>query len=662
VRCAAGLLAVPLALGGCSGDGRSHDDAAEREEPAARERPEPEPSRPTLAVPPEATTVVPGDAAADLAASASSTFFEEAPVVVLAPADDLVAQARAASAAVALGGPLLLSPPPAPAATTTTSARDGAAPDRRAAARARPATPGVVIADELRRLAPEAVLAFGRTAARWAREQDGALRVVVAPDDPEDLRSFGQLDLDEPEVVALGGLAASVAGLPRDRPPLLTLDAPPPAGGDAATTGGDGTTDEPGGAATGEEAAAARAGGDGAAGGDARPDDEDSGGTGDAGRGDDADDGSDGEAEAGEGAGGADAPDERLPAVDPAEPVADVLVVVERADAGLAAVATARASGARVVASAGTDPRTDRDAIAALAEGPVPDRVVAFGSGFGPADRLRRRLEVAATGVELPGGGQVVFPGRRMVALYGHPGAPVLGVLGEQPADAAVARAQRLASGYDALVDEPVVPAFEIITTVASGAAGPDGDYSSESEVADLRPWVDAAGQAGMYVMLDLQPGRTDFLTQAQRYEELLAEPHVGLALDPEWRLGPNQRHMAQIGSVGVDEVNAVAAWLAGLTRERRLPQKLLLLHQFQLRMIGERGRLDTGHDELAVLVHADGFGTPGQKLDTWRALRSDPLAGTWWGWKNFIDEDRPTFTPEQTVAVDPTPWFVSYQ
>jgi hypothetical protein len=610
------LLAVPLALGGCSGgDGPSDDDAAEREEPAERDRPEPEPSRPTLAVPPDATTVVPGDAASELAASASSTFFKDAPVVVLAPADDLVAQARAASAAVALGGPLLLSPPPAPAPPTT-SGPDGAARDGRSAARARPATPGVVVADELRRLAPEAVLAFGRTAARWARDQDGALPVVVAPDDPEELRSFGPLDLAEPEVVAPGSLAASVAGLPRDRPPLLTLDVPPPAGdsddtGDADSGGGSAPTDA----------------------------------------GNDSDD-----------VGGGDGPDDRLPAVDPAEPVADVLVVVERADAGLAAVATARASGARVVAIAGTDPRTDRDAIAALAEGPLPDRAVAFGSGFGPADRLRRRLEVAATGVELPGGGQVVFPGRRMVALYGHPGAPVLGVLGEQPADAAVARAQQLASGYDALVDEPVVPAFEIITTVASGAAGPDGDYSSESEVADLRPWVDAAGRAGMYVMLDLQPGRTDFLTQAKRYEELLAEPHVGLALDPEWRLAPDQRHLAQIGSVGVDEVNAVAGWLAGLTRERRLPQKLLLLHQFQLRMIGERGRLDTGHDELAVLVHADGFGTPGQKLDTWRALRSDPLAGAWWGWKNFIDEDRPTFTPEQTVAVDPTPWFVSYQ
>ena len=219
-----------------------------------------------------------------------------------------------------------------------------------------------------------------------------------------------------------------------------------------------------------------------------------------------------------------------------------------------------------------------------------------------------------------------------------------------------------MAAGYHGMVDETVVPPFEIITTVASASPGTDGDYSAESEVADLRPWVDAAARAGVYVVLDLQPGRTDFLTQARRYEELLAEPHVGLALDPEWRLAPDQRHLAQIGSVGADEVNAVAAWLAELTRERRLPQKLLLLHQFQVRMIGERARVDTGHDELAVLVHADGFGTPGQKLETWSALRQEPLPGAWWGWKNFIDEDQPTFTPQQTVAVDPTPWFVSYQ
>jgi hypothetical protein len=89
-----------------------------------------------------------------------------------------------------------------------------------------------------------------------------------------------------------------------------------------------------------------------------------------------------------------------------------------------------------------------------------------------------------------------------------------------------------------------------------------------------LRPWVDAARAAGIYVMLDLQPGRTDFLTQAQRYAELLAQPNVGLALDPEWRLKPDQVHLAQIGSVTADEINRTGAWLAAFTREHTLPRR----------------------------------------------------------------------------------------
>ena len=101
-----------------------------------------------------------------------------------------------------------------------------------------------------------------------------------------------------------------------------------------------------------------------------------------------------------------------------------------------------------------------------------------------------------------------------------------------------------------------------------------------------------------------------------------------------------------QIGSVGVDEINQVGDWLAGLVRERNLPQKVLMLHQFRTSMIVERERLNTAHDELALIVHADGFGTQGMKSDTWNALRqSSP--NVYWGWKNFIDEDRPMLEPE---------------
>jgi hypothetical protein len=121
--------------------------------------------------------------------------------------------------------------------------------------------------------------------------------------------------------------------------------------------------------------------------------------------------------------------------------------------------------------------------------------------------------------------------------------------------------------------------------------------------------------------------------------------------------------HRAQIGSVGIDEVNAVIGWLADLTRAQALPQKLLMVHQFRVSMISGRERLDTSHDELAVVVHADGFGTPALKFATWTALHAAEPANIHWGWKNFIDEDSPTFTPAQTMAVGPTrPVFVSYQ
>ncbi|MDN5747354.1 MAG: hypothetical protein L0H64_02315 [Pseudonocardia sp.] len=340
-------------------------------------------------------------------------------------------------------------------------------------------------------------------------------------------------------------------------------------------------------------------------------------------------------------------------------PVPQPSLLVLTTDGASAAAGTARAAGARVETVTDPDPRV----AAPTGLDPRPEHVLALGSAFGTPEVLAGRLDVAARGATLPGGGQVLFPGRRMVALYGHPGVPALGVLGEQDVAASVARAKALAAEYDAVSDVPVVPAFELIATIADSGPGPDGDYSSEATVEFLRPWVDAAREAGVYVLLDLQPGRTDFLTQAQRYTELLAQPHVGLALDPEWRLGPDQRPLQQIGSVDVDEVNAVITWLADLTRENALPQKLLMIHQFRLSMIAGRERLDTSRDELAVLLHADGFGTPDLKFATWAALHEGAPAGVAWGWKNFYDEDTPTFTPAQTMAIEPEPpVFVSYQ
>ena len=319
--------------------------------------------------------------------------------------------------------------------------------------------------------------------------------------------------------------------------------------------------------------------------------------------------------------------DATVPAVDRGDPLTGTLVLASGSPESLAGIATARAAGADVRLTRGqVDPRGSADVVTALSQN-RPDTVVALGADFAGVQGLDWKLRTATDGPQLPGGGQLLFPQHMMVALYGTPGTGALGVLGEQGLQESILRARDTAAPYEGLVDAAVVPAFEIIATVASSAAGPDGDYSAESDIETLRPWVEAAGQAGIYVVLDLQPGRTDFLTQARLYQPLLELPHVGLALDPEWRLREGEVHLTQIGQVGIEEVNQVVTWLADLTRDRALPQKLLVLHQFQVRMIIDRERLDTSRDELAIMVHADGQGTQPMKQDTWRVLHQDAPA-----------------------------------
>ncbi len=274
------------------------------------------------------------------------------------------------------------------------------------------------------------------------------------------------------------------------------------------------------------------------------------------------------------------------------------------------------------------------------------------------------QLDVVLRNAEIPGGGLVMFDEtdpRRLVALYGHPTTPTLGVLGEQDPEEGIERLAAITAGYGA-DDARILPTFEIIATVASAEAGGDGDYSAATSREVIRPWIRTAADNGIYVVLDLQPGRTDFLTQAKLYEEFLRLPHVGLALDPEWRLKPHQVHLQQIGTVDAEEINRVVSWLAAIVREEALPQKLLIVHQFRLSMITNRARIDTP-PELAVVIQMDGQGALDLKHNTWNALTRDIENPSFrWGWKNFYDEDDPRATPAQVLELTPVPVFVSYQ
>lgn len=284
--------------------------------------------------------------------------------------------------------------------------------------------------------------------------------------------------------------------------------------------------------------------------------------------------------------------------------------------------------------------------------------------GGAPED-ARWELEVLASGQQVPGGGFHVLPEgepRRYLAYYGHPGTDDLGVLGEQGPAETLDAMQELIQDYSG-DGARVIPTFEMIASVASGGPTDDGDYSYEWPPDKFQPWVDFAEENDMYVVLDLQSGRDDFLSQAMQYEELLRLPHVGLALDPEWRLKPDQTHLNQIGSVTAAEVNETINWVADLVRDEGIPQKMITVHQFRTSMIQNRQDI-VNRPEVQVIIQMDGEGSEPLKDATWKRLLEGADDAHWaWGWKNFFDEDEPgPMPPENVMGKEPTPVYVSYQ
>ncbi|GGF18109.1 hypothetical protein [Williamsia phyllosphaerae] len=264
---------------------------------------------------------------------------------------------------------------------------------------------------------------------------------------------------------------------------------------------------------------------------------------------------------------------------------------------------------------------------------------------------------VAARPVELPRGGRTVFPRFRMVALYGAADGGGLGALGLGTPDQAARRLDQQADTY-ARPDRPVLPVMELIVTIADPSPGPDGCFAHATDIDDGWRYLRAARAHRQMLVLDVQPGRCDFLSQTRRWEPLLAQPDVGLALDAEWRMPAGAVPGQEIGTVSAAEINTVTSWLADLTRRRALPQKPVLLHQFTPDMITDRDAL-ASPPELAVISHTDGFGSIPDKTTKYRALTNPRLHS---GFKLFYTQDKPLMSPAQVLGLQPPPDFISYQ
>jgi hypothetical protein len=306
--------------------------------------------------------------------------------------------------------------------------------------------------------------------------------------------------------------------------------------------------------------------------------------------------------------------------------------------------------------------RRRRLAAVAVAAGAVTVVVVAVNSCGSSADgpakaRSAGKRELI---VNLPRGGRTIFPAFRVVAFYGAPQDAQLGELGIGTPAHAARKLLRQAAPYGRKT-RPVLPAMELISTVAANAPGPDGLYRTQQSPAVINRYLRAARRIKALLVLDIQPGHADFLSEARRLAPWLGQPDVGIALDPEWHT-PGAVPGTQIGSVTAAEINQVSDYVAGIVRARRLPEKLLVIHQFTDGMIQAKDQV-LPRPGLAVTFNVDGFGDRPNKLSKYHAFTAQTRGGPFDdGFKLFYHEDTNLMAPADVMALQPRPDLVVYE
>ncbi len=250
----------------------------------------------------------------------------------------------------------------------------------------------------------------------------------------------------------------------------------------------------------------------------------------------------------------------------------------------------------------------------------------------------------------------------QVVAFYGHPGVPAMGVLGHGTPAEVAEQVAVWAERYDRLNGpRGAIGAYHLITGVAQANPTSDGLWLYRLSHDRVAEYVEAAREHGMLLFLDTQIGWSDPVAEVRLLESFLREPFVHIALDPEFATRPlGVRPGLAIGGITGGQVNDVLHYLSALVEEEGLPTKILMVHQFTGRMLHDRDAI-TRHSGVELSIDMDGIGSPRAKLNGYeRFALSEPSQRP--AFKLFFDQDRPVMTPEEVQALDRVPDMIIYQ
>lgn len=249
---------------------------------------------------------------------------------------------------------------------------------------------------------------------------------------------------------------------------------------------------------------------------------------------------------------------------------------------------------------------------------------------------------------------------KRIVAFYGSPLGRGLGVLGNNTPENMLKQLRAQTAEYqNILTRTQVIPAFHMVVTVADKYPGDDKNYNHRVDPAVIQKWIDWAKQENVWVILDIQPGRSDGITEIDQIEPFLYQPHVQLAIDPEFMVGANDIPGENLGVIDGDMINQIQARLDGIAQVIG-QTKVLMIHQFDNRMLKNKD-LILNYENVEIVWDADGFGGAGAKKQDYDQYRNDAGFDRG-GIKLFYVEDTPLMTPAEVMQLQPMPSIVIYQ
>ncbi|MGB8990518.1 MAG: hypothetical protein WCD80_00525, partial [Desulfobaccales bacterium] len=263
----------------------------------------------------------------------------------------------------------------------------------------------------------------------------------------------------------------------------------------------------------------------------------------------------------------------------------------------------------------------------------------------------------------LPGS---ILPQKRIVAYYGNPLSKRMGALGEYPKDEMLRRLRgEVARWEKADPSLPVQPALHLIAVVAQGAPGKAGKYRMIMPDKVVNRVYDWAKEAHAIFFIDIQTGHDNIRTILPRFEWLLKNPDVHLAIDPEFNLINSGRVPGtKIGTYDAADVNYVSGYLQGLVKKYDLPPKVFIVHRFTRKMVTNAKHIVL-RPEVQIIMNMDGWGAPWLKRDSYKDyIVAEPVEYT--GFKLFYHNDTkkgdPLLTPREVLALTPKPLYIQYQ